>query len=51
MGDQISWSVELAVKPSELENFRALTTEMVASTRGETGMLDYERVQGRGSSL
>jgi hypothetical protein len=33
MGDQISWRVELAVKPGELENFQALTGEMVEATR------------------
>jgi hypothetical protein len=28
MGDQISWWVELAVKPGQLDNFEALTAEM-----------------------
>ena len=43
MGDQISWHVELAVKPGQLENFRALTGEMVESTRAEPGVLSYQR--------
>jgi len=43
MGDQISWQVELAVKPGQLDNFRALTGDMVESTRGEPGVLSYER--------
>jgi quinol monooxygenase YgiN len=43
MGDQISWRVELAVKPGELENFQALTGEMVEATRDEPGTLSYER--------
>ena len=43
MGDQISWHVELAVKPGQIENFRALTSEMVESTRDEPGVLNYER--------
>jgi len=43
MGDQVSWRVELLVKPGQLENFRALTHEMVESTRGEPGVLNYER--------
>jgi quinol monooxygenase YgiN len=43
MGDQVSWQVELAVKPGALDNFRALTAEMVESTRGEPGVLSYER--------
>ena len=42
MGEQVSWVVELAVKPGELENFRALMDEMVESTRGEPGALSYE---------
>lgn len=43
MGEQVSWLVELAVKPGQLNNFRALTGEMVESTRGEPGVLSYER--------
>ena len=43
MSDQISWHVQLAVKPGQLDNFRALTTEMVESTRQVTGVLNYER--------
>jgi len=46
MGEQVSWQVELAVKPGELDNFRALTGEMVESTRGEPGVLSYERFVG-----
>jgi quinol monooxygenase YgiN len=42
MGDQISWVVELAVKPGQLESFRALMREMVESTRAEPGALSYE---------
>jgi quinol monooxygenase YgiN len=43
MGDQISWYVELALKPGEIENFWTLTAEMVRSTRDERGVLHYER--------
>jgi quinol monooxygenase YgiN len=43
VSDQISWHVELAVKPGQINNFRALTTEMVESTRAEAGVLNYER--------
>lgn len=43
MGEQVAWQVELAVKPGALEDFRALTGEMVAATRGEPGVLSYER--------
>ncbi|ETX01185.1 MAG: hypothetical protein ETSY1_08360 [Candidatus Entotheonella factor] len=43
MGDEISWQVELAVKPGELDNFRALTRDMVAFAKSEPGVLVYER--------
>jgi quinol monooxygenase YgiN len=44
MQGQISWYVELSIKPSQLENFRALTGEMVNSTRRELGVLSYQRL-------
>lgn len=43
MVDHVFWHIELAVKPGELDNFRTLTREMVESTRGEPGVLSYER--------
>lgn len=43
MSDEISWLVELAVKPGQHNNFRTLTGEMVESTRGEPGVLSYQR--------
>ena len=43
MTDQISWHVELTVKPGQIGNFRALTTQMVESTRHEAGVVNYER--------
>jgi quinol monooxygenase YgiN len=43
MSDEISWQVELAVKPGELDNFRALTRDMVAFAKSEPGVLIYER--------
>lgn len=43
MGEQVSWHVELAVKPGALEDLRALTGEMVEATWGEPGVLSYER--------
>jgi quinol monooxygenase YgiN len=42
MDDRVSWVLEVAVKPGQLENFRALMQEMVASTRAEPGALGYE---------
>lgn len=43
MGGQVSWHVELAVRPGRLDNFRALTSEMVESAQSENGVLSYER--------
>jgi quinol monooxygenase YgiN len=43
MGSDISWHVELAVKPGELDHLRALTRDMVAFARSEPGVLVYER--------
>jgi quinol monooxygenase YgiN len=43
MTNEISWRVQLAVKPGQLDNFRELTAEMVEATRKETGVLSYER--------
>jgi (4S)-4-hydroxy-5-phosphonooxypentane-2,3-dione isomerase len=43
MSEQISWHVELAIKPGQLKSFLALTGEMVASTRREHGVLGYQR--------
>ena len=43
MSGEISWQVELAIRPGELENFRTLTRAMVESIKGERGVLIYER--------
>jgi quinol monooxygenase YgiN len=43
MSNQVSWRVELVVKPGQGDNFQALTREMVESTRKEVGALSYER--------
>ena len=43
MSDEVSWQVELELKPGPLRPFRALTEEMVDVTRGEAGALIYER--------
>jgi quinol monooxygenase YgiN len=43
MSDQISWHVELQLKPGQLHAFRSLTTEMVEATKSEIGALIYER--------
>jgi quinol monooxygenase YgiN len=43
MGEEISWHVELRVKPGQLGNFRTLTGEMVTVTRREPGVLSYQR--------
>ncbi len=33
MSEEVSWLVELVIKPGQLDNFRALTGEMVESSR------------------
>jgi quinol monooxygenase YgiN len=43
MGEEISWHVELRVKPGQLDDFRTLTGEMVSATRCEPGVLSYQR--------
>lgn len=43
MSDEISWHVELAVRPDALEKFRALTDQMVEFARNEAGVMIYER--------
>ena len=40
---EIAWRVELVVKPSQFDNFRTLTGEMVAIARNERGVLSYQR--------
>jgi hypothetical protein len=40
---QVSWWVELALRPGCLENFAKLTGEMVASAQAENGVLAYQR--------
>lgn len=42
MGDHVSWTLEVAVKPGHLDELTALLTEMIDSTRAEAGALIYE---------
>lgn len=46
MSGQISWHVELEVKPGLMDAFRTLTREMVHATKNEPGVLAYERFIG-----
>ena len=43
MSEEVSWHVELAIKPGKLDDLRALTGEMVAATRLEPETLNYQR--------
>lgn len=43
MSEEVSWLVELVIKPGQLDSFRALTGEMVESSRRDAGVLGYER--------
>jgi quinol monooxygenase YgiN len=40
---QVSWWVELAVRPGCLDGFAKLTGEMVSSAQAENGVLAYQR--------
>jgi quinol monooxygenase YgiN len=42
MSEEISWSLELAIKPGQVDVVRSLIPEMVDSTRSEPGALIYE---------
>lgn len=42
MENHVSWVIELAVKPGELETFKTLMEEMVAGTSTEPPTLNYE---------
>src|SRR5688500_9481930 len=42
METQVSWLLEVAVKPGQRDAFRALMQEMVEATRAEPGTLGYE---------
>ena len=41
--EHIAWQVELAINPTAMDDFQALTAEMVEFTRQEHGVLCYER--------
>jgi quinol monooxygenase YgiN len=42
MEEHVSWVLEVAVKPGQLDSFKDLMEEMVAGTSGEPGTLNYE---------
>lgn len=42
MGDHVSWVLEVAVKPGQLDEFKALLAEMVESREAESGAMIYE---------
>ena len=43
MSDNVFWVVELAIKPGQLDAFKALMNDMVAATKAnEPGALNYE---------
>ncbi len=43
MRDGVSWCVELAIRPGQLDNFKTLTGAMVDAARNEVGVLSYQR--------
>jgi quinol monooxygenase YgiN len=42
MSEEVSWFLELAIKPSQIDVVRTLIPEMVDSTQNEPGALIYE---------
>ena len=40
---QVSWMVELAIRPGCLDDFTKLTGEMVSSAQAKNGVLAYQR--------
>jgi quinol monooxygenase YgiN len=42
MGNQVSWWLEVAVKPGQLDELKPLLAEMVESTKAEPGAIIYE---------
>src|SRR4051794_4028043 len=40
---QVSWRVELTIRPGCLDDFTKLTGEMVSSAQAENGVLAYQR--------
>jgi quinol monooxygenase YgiN len=42
MANEVSWLLEVAVKPGALDSFKVLMKEMVESTSNEPGTLSYE---------
>ena len=42
MEEHVSWVIELAVKPGQLDTFKQLMEEMVAGTNSEPGTRNYE---------
>jgi quinol monooxygenase YgiN len=42
MKEHVSWVIELAVKPGQLDSFKELMDEMVAGTSNEPETLNYE---------
>ena len=42
MSDSISWLLEVEILPGKLEDFRAVTRDLIANAEPEPGTLDYE---------
>lgn len=42
MGDQFAWILEVAIHPGQLENFKSVARDLIASSQNEPGTLQYE---------
>jgi quinol monooxygenase YgiN len=42
MSEEISWLLEVAIRPGKLDAFRAVAADLIAATEKEAGTLSYE---------
>ena len=42
MDGQIYWILEVAIQPGQLENFKSVANDLIASAKSESGTLNYE---------
>jgi quinol monooxygenase YgiN len=42
MSDQISWLLEVKIRPGKFDDFRAVARDLITQTQSETTTLDYE---------
>lgn len=43
MTEEVSWLIELLIRPGKLDEFRILTSQMTRNAKTESGIQIYER--------